>query len=161
MLLNALGMAATLPTRRGFSAFRVNCQAKSGSGLTYTIKEIKFISGASQLPSVPMTSDTAPSPLVASASAYNGAGYEAFRAFDGSSGTLWDSGITSGFPTIQLYLGPGTSIGISGIIMTASYGNGAPSGMYIEGSQDLTSWTRIASIFGLSWADDETKTITW
>ncbi|WP_372395180.1 discoidin domain-containing protein (plasmid) [Azospirillum sp. HJ39] len=161
MLINALAMSAALPTRRGFSALRVSCQGKSGPSQTYSIKEIKFLSGGAQLPAVSMTGDTSPSPLVASASSYNGAGFEAYRAFDGGTGTFWDSGVTEGFPTIQLYFGPGSALGISGIVMSSGYGGGAPAGFYIEGSQDLATWTRLASIFGLTWSNDETKTIAW
>ncbi|WP_372393683.1 discoidin domain-containing protein (plasmid) [Azospirillum sp. HJ39] len=160
MLINALSMSATLPTRRGWAAIRISCHNKSGAGQTYSLKELRVLSGEAQLPTVPMTSDTAPSPLVASASVVSG-GFEAWRAFDGNTGTYWDSGVTEGMPWLQVYFGPGSSIGISGVIMTSGFAGGAPSSFSVLGSQDLANWTQIAFPFGISWSNDETKTITW
>lgn len=160
MLINALAMSATLPTRRGFSAIRVSCHSKAGGVQTFAIAELKFLSGSAQLPSVTMTSDTSPSPYVVSATNYS-PGYEPWHAFNGNMADWWDSGVQGGFPNIQIYFGPGKSIGINGVIMTAKSGLAAPSSFAIDASQDVINWTTLTFVSGITWSDDETKTITW
>lgn len=66
--------------------------------------------GSTWLPSSTMTGNSAPSPLVASASQEYAAGYEAYKAFDNNNSTRWTSS-GNGLPQhITIDLGSGNGI---------------------------------------------------
>lgn len=112
-----------------------------------------------------MTSNTAPSPFVASAkttSSYSGGGL-AWNAFDRNNATGWlNSGGAADFPTwLKIDLGAQTQVGSFTIRSrdTASVTfNGFPTDFQLQGSNDNTNFTTVYTASGLNWVNAETKT---
>lgn len=88
-----------------------------------------------------MTSNTLPSPLVASASSVHLGGgptypqFDAWNAFDGSAATRWHSTV-GGSHWIQIDLGAGNEIRPTSLAMTITSGSGdrRPSSLTVKGS---------------------------
>lgn len=105
-----------------------------------------------------MTSDSLPSPFVASASSYNGVGYEPYRAFDGSTGTLWR---TNSIPTgwLKLDFGSTKTVTKYSIYNFVSVQN--PKDWTFEGSNDDSSWDILDTQTNIVWTGTSTKTFSF
>ena len=86
--------------------FRLNCTANNGDATFVTIGEIDWMVNGTAHPTSAMTTNTAPSPLVASASGIQGAD-EPYRAYDNSTG-FWQDDVTTGW--VKIDLGAGNEI---------------------------------------------------
>lgn len=110
-----------------------------------------------------MTSNTAPSPLKASASSIAGSGYEAFRAFDGNTGTTNASWVTlNPYPTGWIALDFGEFRKVSKVKLTSWNNSSAkthsPKDFLIEGSNDGSKWTTLKEIVNeTDWIANETR----
>ncbi|WP_155590560.1 discoidin domain-containing protein [Lysinibacillus cavernae] len=113
-----------------------------------------------------MTSDTSPSPLMASASRIYGTAYPAWKAFDNELTTSWLSlGNTNEWLTIDL----GTrkqidSISIQGVssaITTSYLTTATPKNMRLQGSNDNIVWDDLHVSTNLSWTKEEIKTFSF
>ena len=126
------------------------------------VNDLRFITGITRYPTVNMTSNTAPSPLVASASDvhYSGAAggfpqFDAWNAFDGSAATRYHSNSSSAGHWIQIDLGAGNQIRPASLAMTVTSGSGdrRPRGLIVKGSntgafsgEDETLYTSASGI---------------
>ena len=107
------------------------------------VNDLRFITGLTRYPTVNMTSNTAPSPLVASASdVHLGGGptypqFDAWNAFDGSAATRYHSNSSSAGHWIQIDLGDGNQIRPASLAMTVTSGSGErrPSSLTVKGSE--------------------------
>ena len=106
-----------------------------------------------------MTSDTAPSPFVVSASSSLGGTYEAYRSFDESTVGWWVSDGAQPLPQwIKVDLG-GTYL-VSGVsIMSRSGGDvvGSPKNFKIQVSPDDSVWYDVATFQGIVWDALQTR----
>jgi hypothetical protein len=104
-----------------------------------------------------MTSNSAPSPYVASASVGNAT---AFNAFDNNGSTSWNAGVATGILTIDM----GSTISVNQYAITGPWNisvNAAPQAWTFEGSPNGSSWTVLDTRTAQStWAFSETKTYT-
>lgn len=105
-----------------------------------------------------MTSNTAPSPLVASASSINGSLYEPFRAFDGITvdGTTYNTWATASNQHLESWvkLDFGTERKVNIVALSARRIENIdqmPKTFTIEGSNDNTQWTELGSFSKSDW----------
>ena len=107
------------------------------------VQELQFFDGATQYPAVPMTTNTAPSPLVASSSgALTGFGdLDPWNAFNHSTaGNQWmGDGTISKY--LQIDLGSGNSMAPTSVKVAPDNGVNVGGGYYITGFQILGSNT--------------------
>ncbi|KAA0576667.1 discoidin domain-containing protein [Azospirillum sp. Sh1] len=157
MLINALGMAATLPMRRGWRYLQISLGGLT-TGTGHSISEIMYFAGSTPLIPTPLTGNSSPSPFVASASS-TGFG-QPYNCFDGSGTAGWGSADVSGDPNpwVRLDFGAGASIGVNGLSLTNAT---ATSAFAVYGSQDATNWRQLFTASGFSWTAGETKTFSW
>jgi hypothetical protein len=108
-----------------------------------------------------LTSASAPSPLVASASSYYSSNdlYTAWRAFDGAYTDFWNSG--NGSLPEWIKLDAGAAFLLTRYTLTAR----TPSNHYwaawiLEGSPDNSSWTQVDSQSGQTFSNGQTKSYT-
>lgn len=102
----------------GYRFFRLTISRwrNNGADGTYGVTRVTdfhlYTSDDTAYPTVPMTGDAAPSPLVASASSVNATGQEAWRAFDTdfSGSGRWISGARASPEWLQIDLGEGNEI---------------------------------------------------
>lgn len=112
-----------------------------------------------------MTSNSTPSPLVASASSEYPGGYEAYRAFDGvkSNDGWWTSSGSSGW--LKLDFGSGNTKTITKYAITGqgtTYLTSNPKNWTFEGSNDNSNWTVLNTQSNISmWTNFETKIFTF
>jgi len=107
-----------------------------------------------------MTSDTAPSPYVASAittSPCGGGVGEAFgpawNAFDGSATTFWAGDNFCGSWTLRIDLGTATSVGLASYqISQRTSPAGVPGAWTFQGSTNASTWTTLDTESGISWS---------
>jgi len=92
-----------------------------------------------------MTADNAPSPLVASASAYTGA-FNPFCAFDAGGSTWYRSATHTGW--LKIDLGVGNATIANRISMEVFDANSAPKDYTIQGSNNDSDWTTLSTITG-------------
>lgn len=116
-----------------FRFFRLNITAWADGGAPGTssgftrVTEFELLDASDvAFPASNMTSNSAPSPLVASSSSVYGSGFEAFRAFDGdlSTGSRWISSGT-GAQWLQVDLGSGNEIEVAKIKIAPDNQSGA------------------------------------
>lgn len=106
-----------------------------------------------------MTSDSAPSPYVASASSYVDANAAPYKAFDGSADWGW-VGTGQGTDWLQLDFGSGNTPTIVQYKITAS-GNAAPKNWTFQGSNNGSDWTTLDTVTDeTGWATKETRSFT-
>jgi len=95
-----------------------------------------------------MTSDTAPPPNVAFADGDLGVGYEAFRAFDGSTSTFWSGPAGAGY-YVRRDVGAENAFILTSYAVTSNNGSSYVSGWNIQGSNDASSWATVDSQSGI------------
>jgi hypothetical protein len=92
-----------------------------------------------------MTSNVLPSPYVISASTEYGAGFEAYRAMDGDTGTYWNSNVTvAAGQWLSLYVGTYTLI-INYLTIKALAGGTGFNSFKFQGCNDGATWVDIYS----------------
>lgn len=118
-------------------------------------------------PSSSMSSNTTPSPLVASAESEYSGSYQAWQCFDGNSATDWVSMTTSASggaisTWVRIDLGAGNGVVPTGCKITSSSNGGRipPTDFEFQGSNDGSAWTTLVNQSGLSWTTSETKTFS-
>lgn len=124
------------------------------SGKTVTNTNVSITPPSS--PAIPtMTADNAPSPFAVSVNyAIIAAGYEAYKAFDGSLSTLLHSasGVTSGIVT--MVLDGDYAVTSYKIIPQSGYTTRSPKNWTLEGSNNGTDWTVVDTRTNVtSWVD--------
>jgi hypothetical protein len=110
-----------------------------------------------------MTSDSTPSPNVTSASTTNGAGYEAFRAFDkNTTSTAWSANTSTG---ILKYNFGSAKWASDKYVVTGSNdtnANRSPKTWTFEGSNNDSTWTTLDTRSSeTAWSMGETRTYTF
>jgi len=130
------------------------------TGSYFELTDLRFIASLTRYPTVNMTTNSAPSPLVASASSTHLGGsptypqFDAFNAFDASSSSRWHS-TTGGSHWIQIDLGTGNEIRPNSLAMTVISGSGdrRPTSLIVKGSntgafsgEDETLYTSAAGV---------------
>lgn len=127
--------------------------------LVWVVLPVAKVEAINYLVDVFMTSDSAPSPFVASAdSEYSG--YEAWHACD----WLDSAGFVSGGTALPHWwkVDLGETVTVSGAVITGSVSaTQSPTAFTILGSTDNSSWTTLSTQTGLSWAASERKTFTF
>ena len=101
-----------------------------------------------------MTSNSAPSPFVASARSIHNASYDAWKAFDypSGAGSFW---VSSGNAPqwLQVYLGSaGTANEYTVSDTPGATGSNAPTAWTLQGSNDGSGWSVVASATGVVWS---------
>ena len=146
------------PYRYGISTyryFRLTTTAVDGGDRT-AIGELQILTeDGTAYPTSNMSSNSAPSPLVASASTEASGSEAAWYAFDGteggSNGWMTSSGNTTGWIKIDLGSGNGIefdSAKITSIATAVGPVNRSPKDFVIEGSNDDSAWTNVLTISG-------------
>jgi lysophospholipase L1-like esterase len=107
-----------------------------------------------------MTSNTLPTPYVASASSEYDATYKAFNVFDGSATTYWVS--TTSLPAqLKLDLGSSGAQTVRSFAIKAgdaSHVTQAPKDFTFEGSNDNSTWVTLRTLTGqIGWAAGEVR----
>jgi hypothetical protein len=125
----------------------------NGASSTYvSLAEMQYYVGATLYPTQTMTSNTLPSPLVASASEDTGTGAElAFKAFDDDINTHWQTanGTVTGW--LKIDLGSGNGIAPDSFRLGApETPDRTPNGFTIQGSNNDSDWTILATYAGFS-----------
>ncbi len=115
--------------------FRLFVVDNNGNANDLRVALLKITAGGTDYPTQNMTSNTAPSPLVASASSQDQANKEAWNAFgtpldDTNSWQSESQNVTNQW--LKIDLGPGNGIAPSGFKLTAS-GTMAPKNFRLEG----------------------------
>lgn len=134
---------SSAPAEPGYRYFRITVDSNFGG--TSRIGEAYILSGATEYPTVAMTSDSSPVPLVASASTF-GATFEPFKAFDKSAANQWrmQTGEVAGW--VQIDLGAGNEITPTGLRLVFSVTNaGNAQAGKLQASNDGSTWTDILS----------------
>ena len=157
--LDAAGAAVSSTTYR-----YLKCDVTDVESTAYLgIGEMEYYVGTTLYPTQTMTSNTAPSPLVASANSENSAAASAWAAFDdtdstsGGSNWLTVNGVVTGY--LKIDLGDGNGIAPTRIGITApGTQNRAPWDFTIQGSNDDSDYTVLATYASnTTWLDDETR----
>jgi hypothetical protein len=151
---------------------RFNVTAVNGDGYL-EITDLRFMVGATAFPTVNMTSNILPSPLVASASSSLDSAYEAFYAFstmiDGAGGanSRWHSSGPSSSHWIQIDLGAGNRIVPNGLTVTPQIANGrSPQTFQVLGSEtgafsgEQITYFSIASVT-TGWSNGVQRSFNW
>lgn len=140
--------------------FKLDITAVDGSG-TYTgAGEFALIADGVEYPTSAMTSNSAPSPLVASAT--GDTGQPPWKAFDGltTSSNYWQYNSVS-FPIyLKIDLGSGNGIAPQQLILAApETPDRTPYDFTLQGSNDDSAWTTLETYTGVtSWTARESRT---
>ena len=125
----------------------------NGASTTYvSLAEMQYYVGATLYPTQTMTSNTLPSPLVASASEDTGTGAGlAYLAFDDNINSHWQTanGTVTGW--LKIDLGSGNGIAPDSFRLGApETPDRTPNGFTIQGSNNDSDWTILATYAGFS-----------
>lgn len=155
-----------LPDTAPYRYWKLNTTATLGGGSApVNYVDIRYIVGATAFPTVNMTTDSAPSPLVASASSTNGSfSLGPFEAFDGDAGTYWISNSTP--PAwIAIDLGSTGLIRPTGIRITPRASRSPTEFQVLASNTGAFAGEErtIYSVTGLTtgWTDEVARTITF
>lgn len=141
----------------------------TGQGSFTEIRNLRFKVGGTSYPTSNMTTNSAPSPLVALASSEYSGSYQAFNAFDGNAASFGWSNV-SGLPAwVQIDLGSGNGITPDAVVIAPPDSGGAssqaPSTFDILGSntgsfsgEEATLYTGSPGTSGWTAATDRTFT---
>ena len=164
--VNALSGFGSGPVgSQSFRYFRIDITLNNG-GPNVRIANTKLFAEAVETPSAAMTSNTAPSPLVASASADDGAGSLPFNAFDDDLSLYWGTpSVTTGY--LQLDVGSGNEFALTSVKITAPNAGimtPLPKDFTIEGSNTGSfsgEETLLKTVTGeTGWSTSEERTYT-
>jgi hypothetical protein len=128
------------------------------------VGQVKLFVDTTQYPTVNMTSNTAPSPLVASASSEDTPPAIAYQAFD-SGGREWSSQFEQEFPQwVQVDLGSGNEIAITSYKIKAGEdgkeGNG-PKSWTLQASNDNSEFDTLDTQTDVgAWSENQERTYT-
>ena len=158
----AHGLVAAAGGGTAYRYFRLNISDNNGDPYT-AVAELEIMVDVTSYPTSNMTSDSAPSPLVASASAFT-AGDNPYKAFDGSpSNPTWQMNAASGW--VKVDLGSGNEIVATSAKVTgpnSANAARAPKDFTIEGSNDDSDWDVLATTTSeTSWGNNEVRTFTF
>lgn len=158
------GFGAVRKSASTYRYLQINITA-ANSDPFYEITGLQFLVGATAYPTSSMTSNTTPSPLVASASSDIGAPYTPFAAFDSSIASRgWISGTGDGTDYLRIDLGAGNGISPDSAKVAPSGLIGrAPKDFTFEGSNDASIWTVLNTQTGLTtgWTLNTYRTFTF
>ena len=144
MGFDAAGSAISSKTYR---YLKMNVTGVAGSTTYISVGELELYAGLVKNPTSTMTGNSAPSPLVASASEDTGTGAElAFKAFDDNINTHWQTanGTVTGW--VKIDLGSGNEIAPGKIgLGTAETPDRTPSTFTIQGSNNDSDYTTLAT----------------
>ena len=162
MLADRMRQAASTGGVTAYRYFQINISDNNGDAFT-AIAELEWMVGATAYPTSNMTSNTAPSPLVASATAET-AGDEAWHAFNGSAANPgWQMNLTSGY--LRIDLGAGNEIIATSAKVTATVVADTARNVKdftLEGSNDASSWDVLGSPGSqTAWGDNEIREFTF
>ena len=147
--LDAAGAAASSTTYR---YLKLNVTDNGASSTYVSLAEMQYYVGATLYPTQTMSSNTAPSPLVASASEDTGTGAElAFKAFDDNINTHWQTanGTVTGW--LKIDLGSGNGIAPDSFRLgSPETPDRTPNDFTIQGSNNDSDWTVLATYAGFS-----------
>jgi F5/8 type C domain len=99
-----------------------------------------------------MSSNTVPSPYVASASSIANSSNDAWRAFDQNTSTKWTSAASVSTSSLEIYTGTSTAFGYTLTGPISGQSSDGPKTWTFQGSNDGSSWTTL---------DTETNAPTW
>lgn len=103
------------------STFRyLRLKANSSGFGNYCECSVKYLVGATSYPTSAMTTNSAPSPLVALADSEFSGSYQAWQAFDNNVSTFWSASPTSFPHWVQIDLGSGNAITPTAIVIAPS-----------------------------------------
>lgn len=159
-------MLGQAPASAGTTYRYLRLYMTASGGSTYELTEVEWMVGATAYPTSDMTSNTAPSPLVASASSDAGAPYLPYVAFNGTVAARgWISAV-GGTQWLKVDLGSGNGITPTGIKIspyaTGGY-NSYPTAFEAQGSNNDSSWTTLYTASGLTtgWTHYTLRTFTF
>jgi len=142
--------------------FKFRYTALNGNPNFMLLGELKIMDGATEHPTSAMTSNSAPSPYVATESAYDGnPAYKAFNKVTAGGDQYWNSGTTSA-AEITLDVGSGNEFSPSSFKVKShdlsSILNSNPKDFTLQGSNNETDWDVIWTITGeTSWSSEEER----
>ena len=163
MMADRARMAAAGRGGTAYRYFRINITDNNGDAYT-GIGDLRYIDAAAAEYPTDMTSDSAPSPLVASADSYT-AGDDPYRAFsEPSDNRNWQKSGTSGW--LKVDLGSGNEVVITSAKMKVTFSGGdlarAPKDWTFEGSNNDSDWDVLNTQSGItSWSTGVYKTFTF
>tara|TARA_R110000823_G_scaffold30436_6_gene87321 strand:+ start:12298 stop:13410 length:1113 start_codon:yes stop_codon:yes gene_type:complete len=154
------------PPGTAYRYFRLNITANNGHARGGSIGELEIFANTCEFPAANMSSNTAPSPLVASASNSEVGNIE-YKAFNGSA-SGWYTQTSAGVPQwLQIDLGSGNGIAPTSFSITENSENpstAAPKDFTLSGSDDGNfsgEETVLKTVTGqTSWSDQEVRTYT-
>lgn len=157
---------ASTASSAAYRYFRLNITANNGHARGGSIGELEIFVGATEYPTANMTSNTAPSPLVASASNSEVGNIE-YKAFNGSA-SGWFTQTSAGVPQwLQIDLGSGNGIAPTSFSITENLetpSTAAPKDFTFSGSNDVDfsgEETVLLTVTGqTSWTDAEVRPYT-
>ena len=164
--LIALSLSPVPPAGTAYRYFRLNITANNGHARGGSIGELEIFAGPCEFPAANMTSNTAPSPLVASASNEE-SGLSAWEGFNNSN-SGWATQTSAGVPQwLQIDLGSGNDIAPTSFSITENSetpSTAAPKDFTLSGSDDGNfsgEETVLKTVTGqTSWSDQEVRTYT-
>jgi hypothetical protein len=106
-----------------------------------------------------MTSNTTPAPSVAYSDGTAGAGFEAYRAFDGSTATRWLPPSTAVGWILRRDFGAANAFVLSNYAITSNTSGSFVQGWRVEGSNDAVSWTVVDERVGYGFSTLERKVL--
>ncbi len=146
----------------GFSVAGEADAGSTGGAVDTVAKAWKpgITAGAARFP-VNMTSNTAPSPYVASSGSVFSPNLP-YLAFDGNAATYWQNNTSMSPDYLQIDLGAGNATTVASYQVQASSGAApqAPRDFNLQGSNDGSGFTTVDSRTGQSFTGGETKTFT-
>lgn len=145
-----------------YSSFRMNITANNGDGTYTSVANIHLYANSTSVvfpghfSPLNMTSDTAPSPFVASASSTFSPGQE-YYPFSGVGGQYW-IGTGSGVDWLELDTGFVAGYPLSVYSVRAQTINRAPKNFTMQGSNDGSTWTTLDTrTLQTGWAAGEVR----
>lgn len=131
---------STVPARDGYRYYRlITDNGTSGGNLVVNQIDLWDLEAGANVWAA-MSDNTTPAPQVASASSNNA---NAWLAFDGDTGTGWDSGTSAGGSWVKIDMGAQTPARLVRVWFSTTASE-QPRDWWIEGSNDDVSWTRLA-----------------
>ena len=138
--------------------FRIHITNFYDNDFIVKVGDFRLIKDGTDYPTVDMTSNNTPSPLVASASSV-GSSLEPWFAFDNDLATRWRNDAGGPPDWLQIDLGVGNELEPTGFKITN--GNSdiqSPGDFTIEGSNDGMCWVILKTVIGETWTTfPETK----